>query len=528
MENQERQYFARPQPQNYIQQAPDGRFQYAPLGPLPNLPVPIQPMQQMQFAPISAPVMNPELYETKKLRDKWAKWVKVASYLMLIVGILDISVGLYSYASQDEHYESHQYQIKISTCDIIVKVIADTALIGASMLGLKASRKKDSVSARKYLRALMFLAIFLIVANLVYGFILVNEVKGAKDNNWEPDYYEGNDEPYDENNSSDPYEPSSNENSNEENFENKIQESHIPPPSHEGEEGSVPPHEAENFPSPPEDPQKDAHRPPCHKHPQNSNENDENLPNGEEHREHGNRHHQDEEKEKDHKKKHHHDEEVGDEGHKKKHHQNEDNGEEEREHDHHRKKDHKEKHHSEQNDEVDGNANHEKEEEHERSHHNREEGKNHHKGGCHKGDKEKGKHHQGEETSESESSQGEEHAENHETEESEDYNDGEEHNGEHYSFESMIVACTIINIICTLGLCGCYIGCAKKLYKNSKKFEVLASQNAPAPQNFIQPIMSQPVLNQPIGVQMRQFNAAPMGSMQYPSFAPVGSVVNPN
>jgi len=91
------------------------------------------------------------------------------------------------------------------------------------------------------------------------------------------------------------------------------------------------------------------------------------------------------------------------------------------------------------------------------------------------------------------------------------------------------------HVLFTTCLCGGFIGCAYKLYKSSKKYEVLA-QAAPQPQTFVQPVMVQPMMmqqpqqfvNQPMMAQ--PFNAMPMGGVmgqQYPQFAPVGSAVRP-
>jgi len=64
------------------------------------------------------------------------------------------------------------------------------------------------------------------------------------------------------------------------------------------------------------------------------------------------------------------------------------------------------------------------------------------------------------------------------------------------------------------------MGCAYKLYKSTREYEVLASQ-IPQSQSFIQMVpqgMNQLMMGQP-------FNAMPMG--QFPQFAPVGSAVRP-
>jgi len=71
------------------------------------------------------------------------------------------------------------------------------------------------------------------------------------------------------------------------------------------------------------------------------------------------------------------------------------------------------------------------------------------------------------------------------------------------------------------------MGCAYKLYKTTRNYEVLVSQ-VPQPQSYIQMVpqaMMQPVYQPMMG---QQFNAMPMGVMgQYPQFAPVGSAVRP-
>src|SRR4051812_43389498 len=42
----------------------------------------------------------------------------------------------------------------------------------------------------------------------------------------------------------------------------------------------------------------------------------------------------------------------------------------------------------------------------------------------------------------------------------------------------------IAKILIIAGLCGCYMGCAYKLYKSTREYEVLVSQ-APGPQNYV-------------------------------------------
>jgi len=111
------------------------------------------------------PPMNTDLYQTKRIRDKWAKWVKIASVLMLILATVHLVVGTCHFVNKFEN--SHHIPYKF-----VFKRVIDFALICASIFGIKASKKKDSKSAKRYLRVLGVVFVLLLVGAVVCAFVM--------------------------------------------------------------------------------------------------------------------------------------------------------------------------------------------------------------------------------------------------------------------------------------------------------------------------------------------------------------------
>ena len=156
----------------------DGRLQYAPIPQASNAPsappapsgyTPPSNLRMMAPAPqiqmlsqVPSAASNPDISSAQASLNRWSKWVKILSALILAVNITIHVAWFVDLAYPSDHSQ------KPCKFYIVARILAFILVTVTARAGIKASRSKTSESAKWFIKLLILTGLFLLV---LIGFV---------------------------------------------------------------------------------------------------------------------------------------------------------------------------------------------------------------------------------------------------------------------------------------------------------------------------------------------------------------------